>query len=135
MDVFVLAVPAGSMSISLLEAMARGLPPIITFGGPEEAVIHAVTGLCPPPINPPALAEAIARLIDDVPLRRQLGAAAAEHVRRHFSVQRVADDLLEVYANAPRGILPRRLRAWLPPESAQSIPPPALATPTTSHEL
>jgi len=43
-------------------------------------------------------------------LRTRLGAAAAAHVRRHFSVARVADDLLELYAlhGAPT---PPRLRA------------------------
>ena len=45
MDAFVLAVPTGSMSIALLEAMARGLPAVITFGGPEEAVIAEETSV------------------------------------------------------------------------------------------
>jgi len=110
MDVFALAVPAGSMSIALLEAMGRGLPPVITFCGPEEAVIPGETGLGAEPRNPESLAASLAMLATNPGLRRRLGAAAAAHVRRHFSVARVADDLLELYAlhGAPT---PPRLRA------------------------
>lgn len=111
MDVFALAVPAGSMSIALLEAMARGLPPVITFCGPEEAVIPGETGLGAEPNNPAALAAALASLVRDESLRRALGAAAAAHVRAHFSVARVADDLLEAYRSARGGVVARRLEA------------------------
>ena len=97
MDLFVLAVPAGSMSIALLEAMARGLPPVITFCGPEEAVVDGRTGLCAPPHDPEGLASVLSQLVSDGRRRRELGDAAAEHVRRAFSVARVADDLIAVY--------------------------------------
>ncbi len=116
MDVFCLAVPAGSMSIALLEAMALGLPPVITFGGPEEAVIDEETGLLAEPSNPAALAAALARLASDAALRRRLGAAAGEHVRVNFSTARVADDLLEAFATARAGRLVPRLRADAPPD-------------------
>jgi glycosyltransferase involved in cell wall biosynthesis len=115
MDVFVLAVPAGSMSIALLEAMALGLPPVITFCGPEEAVIPGETGLGAPPNDPGALAAAIGSLVGDPALRRQLGLAARSHVGRHFSVGRVADDLLAVYEAGRTGVLPRRLDPAGPP--------------------
>jgi glycosyltransferase involved in cell wall biosynthesis len=115
MDVFVLPVPAGSMSIALLEAMARGLPPVITFGGPEEAVIPEETGLTAAPSDPPALAAALARLVSDGALRERLSAAAAAHVAQHFSVGRVVDDLLDVYAGAAGRHVPDRLRATAAP--------------------
>lgn len=97
MDVFALAVPAGSMSIALLEAMARGLPPVITFCGPEEAVIDGQTGLCAPPNDPEGLASVLIQLVADPRRRAELGKAAARHVRQQFSVGRVADDLVSVY--------------------------------------
>jgi len=111
MDVFVLAVPAGSMSIALLEAMARGAPPVITFCGPEEAVIDGETGLGAPPSDPPGLAAVLVRICEDTALRARLAASAAAHVRAHFSVERVADDLLELYASVAQGGVPDRLRA------------------------
>lgn len=115
MDIFALAVPAGSMSIALLEAMARGVAPVITFCGPEEAVIDGETGLAAPPSDPEGLARVLDRLLADGDLRRRLGAAAAEHVRRHFSMTRVANDVLEAYASARAGRVPARLRADAPP--------------------
>lgn len=117
MDIFALAVPAGSMSIALLEAMARGLPPVITFCGPEEAVIHEETGLCATPNDPDALAEALERFVADQQFRKQLGQAAAAHVRTHFSIARCMDDHLELYTAAPSGKVPRRLRADGPPNN------------------
>jgi glycosyltransferase involved in cell wall biosynthesis len=116
MDVFCLAVPAGSMSIALLEAMALGLPPVITFGGPEEAVIDGETGLLAAPENPADLARALRTLVDDGELRRRLGDAAARHVRVNYSVSRVADDLLEAFKTARVGRLTPRLRADGPPD-------------------
>jgi glycosyltransferase involved in cell wall biosynthesis len=116
-DVFVLAVPSGSMSIALLEAMARGLPSVITFCGPEEAIIPERTGLCAPPNDPEGLAHALARLVGDAELRAWLGINAATHVRRHFSIGRVADDLLELYSESRRGRVPARLRADAPPNA------------------
>jgi glycosyltransferase involved in cell wall biosynthesis len=110
MDAFVLAVPVGSMSIALLEAMARGLAPVITFSGPEEAVIPEETGLAAPPNDPEGLALVLLRLTRDQALRSRLAAAAASHVARNFSVKRVADELLEIYAAVRRGTVPPRLR-------------------------
>lgn len=103
-DVFALAVPEGSGSIALLEAMARGVPSVITFGGPEEAIRPNESGVWGPPNDPVGLAAALAPLVEDVELRTRLGRAAAAHVRRHYSVSRVADDLLELYGSARRGV-------------------------------
>jgi len=114
MDVFVLAVPAGSMSMALLEAMAHGLPSVITYCGPEEPVIDGRTGLCAPPSDPAGLARVLARVSREPELRARLGRAAEAHVMRHFSVERVADDLLELYAVCRSGKLPDRLRVTPP---------------------
>lgn len=114
MDVFVLAVPAGSMSIALLEAMTRGIPPVITFCGPEEAVVDERTGLCAPPNDPTALAATLDRLSCDADMRQRLGAAAATYVREQFSTERVTDDLIAVYGLRRMGSLPDRLKVSLP---------------------
>jgi glycosyltransferase involved in cell wall biosynthesis len=111
LDLFVLAVPSGSMSIALLEAMARGVASVITFGGPEEAVVDGVTGLLAPPSSVEGLADVLATALRDTELRRRLGNAGRDYVRRKFSVERVADDLLTVYAAARRGEVPDRYLA------------------------
>ena len=109
MDLFVLPVPAGSMSIALLEAMARGVAPMITFCGPEEAVIPDISGYCAPPSDPEGLANALSAAVGDIEALRAMGELAARHARRHFSVSRVADDTLLVYSTR-RGAFPERLR-------------------------
>jgi glycosyltransferase involved in cell wall biosynthesis len=106
LDVFALAVPAGSMSIALLEALARGLPSVITFWNPDEALVPEVTGLSAPPNDPPALATALTRLAADADLRASLGTTAADYVARRYSVARVTSDLLDLYSAAKRGIPP-----------------------------
>jgi glycosyltransferase involved in cell wall biosynthesis len=115
LDGFCLSVPSGSMSIALLEAMARGVPSVITFCGPEEAVIDGETGLCAPPNDPAGLAAVLDRLVADPELATRLGERGAAHVRRHFSIARVADDHLALYATARDGTIPAWLRADAPP--------------------
>ncbi len=118
MDVFVLAVPVGSMSIALLEAMARGVPSIITFPGPEEPVIDELTGLAAPPADPRGLARVLRRAVAEPELRARLAAAGSAHVRQHFSVQRVANDVLDLYAAAAAGRVPATLHFERAPAAA-----------------
>jgi len=106
MDVFVLPVPVGSASIGLLEAMAMGVPPVMTFGGKGEAVIHGETGFCAEPNNPASIAEYVNRLLDDDDERHRLGTAARAIVEDEFSSQRVAATLTELYVGGPSA-LPR----------------------------
>lgn len=114
MDVFALPVPVGSGSIALLEAMARARPPVITFGEDEEPVVPEKTGLWSPPEDPTALAAALFRLSSDADLRGRLGRAAADHVHRHYSISRLVDDLIDVYAAGRRSSIPAGLRVTDP---------------------
>jgi len=111
MDIFVLSAPAGSGSIALLEAMAHGLPAVITYCGRGEFLLPDKTGLCAPPNDPAGLARVMLRLVRDRGLRARLGESAAEHARREFRIERVAADLLEVYAGAKTRAIPGRLLA------------------------
>lgn len=67
------------MPLTLLEACAHGLPAVATrVSGTPEVVRHEQTGLLVEPGDPVSLGRAIIRLLEDDPLRRRLGAAAAE---------------------------------------------------------
>jgi len=80
----------------LLEAMALGTPCVATpVTGIPEAVQADVTGLLVPEADPSALATAIARLLDDPPLRRRLAENARALVEREFDVHRNSTRLLE----------------------------------------
>jgi glycosyltransferase involved in cell wall biosynthesis len=111
MDVFALASPVASGSIALLEAMALGLPAVITYCGPGEFLVPDQTGLCAPPSNPEGLGAVLLRLVRDPALRAKLGAGAAQHVRREFRMERVARDLLVVYDTARDRRIPGELLA------------------------
>ncbi|MEZ4388569.1 MAG: glycosyltransferase family 4 protein [Candidatus Krumholzibacteriia bacterium] len=60
--------------VAMMEAMARGLPVVSTrLTGIPELVRDGENGLLVAPEAPDALAEALARLLDDPALRRRLG--------------------------------------------------------------
>jgi glycosyltransferase involved in cell wall biosynthesis len=98
MDAFVLPVPFGSMSIGLLEAMAMGRVPVITFGGEGEAVVHGECGYCPEPRNPAAIAKFVTPILTDAELRQRLSRAARRRIEEHFSATGVARALEKLYA-------------------------------------
>lgn len=72
------------------EAMSRGRPTIgTTPGGHEDMIDDGETGLIVPASEPAALARAMARLIDDGPLREEMGRTALERARRFTREQMV----------------------------------------------
>jgi glycosyltransferase involved in cell wall biosynthesis len=72
------------------EAGAAGLPVVLTRdNGSAEQVTHGESGLFVPRRNPPAVAEALVRLVDDPPLRRRLGRGLRHVVQRRYSTTAV----------------------------------------------
>ncbi len=89
LDVYALASWSEMFPVSLLEAMAAGLPVVATRqGGVPECVENNVTGLLVPPGDPAALAAALVRALQMPPdERRALGARARDTVRARFTLE------------------------------------------------
>src|SRR5205085_3676448 len=97
-DVFVLpSLSEGSPNV-LLEAMAAEVPIVATaVGGVTEIVSNEESSLLVPPKNPPALAAAIDRLLQDSALAQRLTTVASALVAREHSPERYARGLISLY--------------------------------------
>ena len=97
-DVFVLPSHSEGSPNVLLEAMAAGVPIIATaVGGVPEMVEDNQSALLVPANNPPALSDAIARLLTDRDLADRLTANASELASRRFSPEEYVRALAEIY--------------------------------------
>jgi len=97
-DVFVLPSLWEGLAIALLEAMAAGLPVVVTdVEGVREVVTDGETGLVVPPADDGALVAALGRLLSDPGLRKRLALAGHEQVARHFGWEKVVSDTMALY--------------------------------------
>jgi glycosyltransferase involved in cell wall biosynthesis len=87
-DLYVLTSRNEGFSLSLVEAMAAGLPVIATrCGGPENIIRDGVTGILIENRSASSLAEMIERLRDEPWERQRLGTAARQSARDQFSLE------------------------------------------------
>ncbi|OGL18417.1 MAG: hypothetical protein A3K12_17415 [Candidatus Rokubacteria bacterium RIFCSPLOWO2_12_FULL_71_19] len=101
MDVYVSASLGEGLPLTLLEAMACGLPVVATrVPGHVDVVEEGVTGLLVPARDPGALAQATGALLRDDRRRGVMGAAGRERVARHFSADRMAAEVAALYREA-----------------------------------
>ena len=95
--VFALASLAEGKPVSLMEAMASGVPCVATYvAGVPELIRDGVDGLLVPAADGAALAAALARLVDDPSLRRRLGDAGRRRVVERYDAEARADELAAV---------------------------------------
>jgi glycosyltransferase involved in cell wall biosynthesis len=103
-DVFVNCSVSEGISLTILEAMAAGLPVVATsVGGTPEIVVHESTGLLVAPRESPQLAAAVVRLISSGDERALYGDAGRQRVLSHFTITRMVDSYLEQYAQVAQG--------------------------------
>jgi glycosyltransferase involved in cell wall biosynthesis len=103
LDAQLLLVPGSDPTCrALREGMALGVPSVATRRGLLPDVVEdGATGLLVDE-TPEALADAIARLAADEPLRRRLGAGAAARAAEEFSPARAAERMEGAYARFAR---------------------------------
>ena len=82
----------------VLEAMAAGLPIITTNQGAiRETVIDGVNGFIVPKNDPAAIAEKVLLLLQDVELRRCMGAASRERFKTHYTLDSMIQRIAQVF--------------------------------------
>ena len=99
----VYALPSYSegMPISLLEAMAAGVPAIASpVGGIPEVLVDGVSGLLSAPGDVATLTRLLRKVLIDRKLGERIGAAGRETVRLRFAPERALPRLEEIYADA-----------------------------------
>lgn len=85
----------------LLEAMAQGKPVVATrIGGVPLAIEDEVNGILCRAGDPHALHEAVGRLIEDAPLRNELGRKARTSVEERLNWRTVARSMISLFASA-----------------------------------
>lgn len=111
-DAFVLSSIAEGMPVTLLEAMAAGLPVVTTDVGGIASVVEAgVTGTLVPPANPEACADALLAYVADERLRRQHGDAGRARIEARFSLRTMTSAYAALYdkllGRSVRSVQPR----------------------------
>ncbi|UCC80222.1 MAG: glycosyltransferase [Candidatus Zixiibacteriota bacterium] len=97
-DLFVLPSLSEGTSISLLEAMASGIPPVATdVGGNPSIIDHMTDGIIVRPEDVDGLARAMVDLINDSDTYNKISQDARSKVERDYSIKRMVDSYTEIY--------------------------------------
>ena len=98
LDVFVSASETESFGLAIAEAMAAGTPVVATATeGAREVVVDRETGLLVPIGDVAGIAASIVKLLSNGELRRQMGAQARRIVNQRFSLERMVDQIEQIY--------------------------------------
>ena len=98
LDVFVLASYQEGIPLTLLEAMACGVPVVVTaVGGMPQVTDNGAAGVLVPPRDAAALADAILSVHRQPELAARLALAGRQRVVEHFSLDRMTRDYIDFY--------------------------------------
>lgn len=86
------------MPMSVLEAMAHGVPTIVTpVGGVPQVIQDGANGFLVPVDDDKKLGEVLCRLVRDASLREEIGAAGRKTILERFNVGRNVEELAMLY--------------------------------------
>lgn len=102
-EIYALSSDREGLPMSVLEALALGLPVVATcVGGVPELLEGGKGGLLVPPGNQAALAGALEDLLNNADLRRRYSLYGPERIRKDYSMARVAEETENVYARVEK---------------------------------
>jgi glycosyltransferase involved in cell wall biosynthesis len=121
-DVAVLPSYREAQGLTILEAMALSRPVVASnVGGIPEMIEDGVSGLLVPPQDPPALAGAIVRLLQDHQLADVLGRAGHDLVHDRFCVELMVSAVQGLYDEGASAVRPREITPAAGRPSAAAI--------------
>ena len=86
------------MAKTIIEAMAQGIPAVVTTaGGNAEVIVDGESGYVVPVEDSKAMAHRIRCLAQDSDLRNSMGKASQRRIRDEFSVQKSVDGYIEFF--------------------------------------
>jgi glycosyltransferase involved in cell wall biosynthesis len=100
-DVFALSSTSEGLPLTILEAMAAGLPVVSTaVGAIPEVIVQGAgeTGLLCPPADPARLGAALLALVRDVPRARAMGQAGQRRARALFDLREMTRRYEDLWA-------------------------------------
>lgn len=90
--------------MSVLEAMARGIPSVATpVGGIPQVINDGVDGFLVPVDDHRALAVALIHLLESSELRKEMGRSARNKMLNSFNINLLLSEILSIYCNATSG--------------------------------
>ena len=111
-DVAVLPSYREAQGLTILEAMALSRPVVASdVGGIPEMIEDGRNGLLVPPHDPPALANAIVRLLTSHPLADMIGRAGHDTVHDRFCIQLMVNAVQALYDDGTRAVRPHEVAA------------------------
>ncbi len=86
------------LPMSMLEAMARGIPAVVTpVGGVPQVIEDGVNGFLVNVDDIETLSKRLIALLENTGLREKVGVASRETILRSFSIARSINEVIEVY--------------------------------------
>ncbi|MCA0995935.1 glycosyltransferase [Alloyangia pacifica] len=117
-DIFVSSSHWEGAPVSLLEAMANGLPPVVTDVGENGLVLEGTGAILVRPRDPEALARGMLEMIETPRLRSATAEAVRERALGRYGTATWVERLLAIYAETGQR------RDWHHPRA--DVPPPPL---------
>jgi Glycosyltransferase len=98
MDIFVLPSIEEGLGLALLEAMSLGRPCVASAtGGIRDIVNDGVNGILTPVGDSGAIANAVLEIMNNKTLAADMSAKAKDFVRGKFSIEAMADNMINLY--------------------------------------